>query len=136
MTRTLLDSGPLVAFYSTKDRYHDWAFAQFHALTSPVLTCEAVLVEACFLVQRNRGNPRTILRAVQQGIIEVVFNLAKEATVLEVLLEHYADTPMSLADACLVRMSELHPDCCVFTLDSDFKQYRRNRRQVIPLLSP
>jgi uncharacterized protein len=87
-------------------------------------------------MQRNRGNPRTILQAVQKGIIKMDFILANESTSLEALLERYADTPMSLADACLVRMSELFPSSCVFTLDTDFKKYRRNRRQVIPLLTP
>jgi uncharacterized protein len=136
MTRILLDSGPLVAFYSTKDQHHAWTFKQFHSLAFPVFTCEPVLIEACFLMQRNRGNPRTILQAVQRGIIKVDFTLANESTSLEALLERYADTPMSLADACLVRMSELFHSSCVFTLDTDFKKYRRNRRQVIPLLTP
>ena len=48
----------------------------------------------------------------------------------------YADVPMSLADACLVRMTELHEEARVLTTDSDFRLYRRNRRQVIPLLVP
>ena len=136
MKRTLVDSGPLVAFYSTKDRYHSWAFQQLNALRPPLMTCEPVLAEACFLLQRNGGRPTVILRAVREGILDIALEIGKEAAALETLMERYADTPMSLADACLVRLSELHADCRVFTLDSDFNRYRRHSRQVIPLLAP
>ena len=53
------------------------------------------------------------------------------------LLRRYASLPMDLADACLVRLSELHADSVVFTIDSEFRDvYRRNGRQVIPTLLP
>jgi predicted nucleic acid-binding protein len=134
--QTLVDSGPLVAFYSTRDQHHAWAFAQLDALRPPLLTCEPVLTEACFLLQRKGGRPSAILRAVQQGVIQIAFDIETEAASLEVLMDRYSDVPMSLADACLVRLSELHSDCRVLTLDSDFNRYRRHGRQVIPLLIP
>jgi predicted nucleic acid-binding protein len=134
--KTLMDSGPLVAFYSTRDRHHKWAFAQLSALRPPLLTCEAVLTEACFLLQRNGGRAAVILRAVREGIVQVAFDLETEAAPLETLMERYANMPMPLADACLVRLSELHRDSRVVTLDSDFTRYRRHGRQVIPLLAP
>ncbi|MGI8602132.1 MAG: type II toxin-antitoxin system VapC family toxin [Verrucomicrobiales bacterium] len=136
MTKTLLDSGPLVAFYSTRDRFHKWAFAQFMALPPPLLTCEAVLSEACFLVERNRGRPNVILRAVREGIVQVAIQVQNEVAGLETLMRRYEDSPMSIADACLVRLSEMHPDCRVLTLDSHFTRYRRHGRHVIPLLAP
>ncbi len=136
MKKTLVDSGPLVAFFSTKDRHHAWAFDQLNALAPPLLTCEPVLTEACFLLARNGGCPTVILRALREGIIQIAFDMETESAALESLMERYADTPMSLADACLVRLSELHNDCRIFTLDSDFNRYRRHGRQVIPLLAP
>lgn len=136
MTRTLLDSGPLVAFYSTRDRYHEWAFAHFHALPPPLLTCEAALSEACFLLWRDGGRPAVIPGAVRAGIIQIAFDLAAEAAAVETLMRRYSDIPMSLADASLVRLSELHSDCRVFTLDSHFRRYRRHGRQIIPVLAP
>ena len=136
MKKTLLDTGPLVAFYSLRDQHHAWAFAQLDALRPPLLTCEPVLTEACFLFQRKGGRPAAILRAVREGVLQIAFDLETEAPSLEVLMERYADVPMSLADACLVRLSELHPDCRVLTLDSHFARYRRHGRQVIPLLMP
>jgi predicted nucleic acid-binding protein len=131
----LIDSGPLVAFYSTRDQHHTWAFAQLDALRPPLLTCEAVLTEACFLLQRGTGRPAVIMRAVGEGVIQIL-NIETEAASLEVLMKRYSDVPMSLADACLVRLSELHSDCRVLTVDSHFTRYRRHGRHVIPLLMP
>lgn len=136
MTRTLLDSGPLVAFYSTRDRHHRWAYDNLNALPPPLITCESVLSEACFLLWRGGGQPSVLLRAVREGLIQVSFDLETEAAALETLMRRYANLPMSLADACLVRLSELNPDCRVFTLNSHFARYRRHDRQLIPLLAP
>ena len=136
MTRTLLDCGPLVAFYDRKDAWHRWAHEQMAALTPPLLTSEPVLTEACFLLQRGMGNPTVVLKAVQGGILQIGFDVETEVASLEILMERYSDVPMSLADASLVRLSELHRDSRVFTLDRDFRRYRRHGRQVIPLLAP
>jgi predicted nucleic acid-binding protein len=136
MTRTLLDTGPLVAFLNRTDQWHAWAKAQMGALPPPLLTCEPVLTEASFLIHRNGGQPAHVLKKVQAGVIEVALQIETEAAALEALMRRYQDTPMSLADACLVRLSELHSDCQVFTLDTDFRLYRRHGRQIIPLLTP
>jgi predicted nucleic acid-binding protein len=106
------------------------------ALSPPLLTCEPVLTKACFLIQRNGGKPADVLKKVQSGVIEVALEIGPEAAALETLMRRYGDTPMSLADACLVRLTELHSDCQVFTLDTDFRRYRRHGRQVIPVLAP
>ncbi|HOA62670.1 MAG TPA: PIN domain-containing protein [Verrucomicrobiota bacterium] len=132
----MLDTGPLVAFLNRNDWWHDWAKAQMGALPPPLFTCEPVLTEACFLIQRNGGQPADVLKKLQAGVIEVALEIDTEASALETLMRRYEDTPMSLADACLVRLSELHSDCLVFTLDKDFRRYRRHGRQVIPLLAP
>ena len=113
-----MDSGPLVAFFSVRDRFHLWAREQLNALPPPLLTCEPVLTEACFLIHRNGGDPAVILRMIQKGIVRIAVGIETEAPALEKLMSRYADTPMSLADACLVRLSELHSDCRVFTMDS------------------
>lgn len=99
-------------------------------------TCEAVLSEAQHLVKRLGGNPLAVLEFLRSGVINVAFSVEDEAERLLELQRTYADLPMSLADACLVRMTELHEHSRVMTTDSDFRIYRRNRRQVIPLLAP
>ena len=136
MTRTLLDTGPLVAFLNRNDQWHEWAKAQMGALPPPLLTCEPVLTEACFLLQRNGGQPAEVLKKVQAGVLAVALEMQTEAAALEALMRRYEGTPMSLAAACLVRLSELRADCQVFTLDRDFRRYRRHGRQVIPLVTP
>lgn len=134
--KTLVDSGPLVALLVRRDQHHDWAVRQFERLTAPLLTCEAVLSETQFLVHRFGGNPLVVLDMVARGVLNVAFQVEDDIDRLQELQSTYRDLPMSLADACLVRMSELHSRCRVFTTDSDFRTYRRNGRQVIPTLMP
>lgn len=136
MTSTVIDTGPLVAYVNGRDRWHRWAVEQMSALRPPLVTCEPVLTEACFLIQRAGGRPADLVAKVRQGVLDIGLDVAGEATAIESLMQRYADTPMSLADACLVRLTELLVDCRLFTLDSDFEHYRRNGRQTIPLLRP
>lgn len=136
MIRTIVDTGPLVAYFNTRDRWHRWVVQQMTALQPPLLTCEPVLTEASYLIHRAGGRPADLVRKLDQGVLEVAIDLEEEAAPIEALLRRYEDTPMSLADACLVRLSERYADCRIFTLDSDFEHYRRNARQVIPLLCP
>jgi uncharacterized protein len=136
VTSTIVDTGPLVAYVNGRDRWHAWAVEQMRTLGPPLVTCEPVLTEACFLVQRAGGRPADLVGKVRQGALVIGLDVAGEASAIESLMQRYADTPMSLADACLVRLSELLADCRLFTLDSDFEHYRRNGRQTIPLLRP
>jgi predicted nucleic acid-binding protein len=136
VTSTVIDTGPLVAYVNGRDRWHRWAVEQMSALRPPLVTCEPVLTEACFLIQRAGGRPADLVAKVRQGVLDIGLDVAGEATAIESLMQRYADTPMSLADACLVRLTELLVDCRLFTLDSDFEHYRRNGRQTIPLLRP
>ena len=136
MTRVIVDTGPLVAYVNRRDRWHRWVADQMAALHPPLVTCEAVLTEACFLIQRAGGRPADLVRKIAQGSLEIGIDLQEDASGIQSLMQRYADTPMSLADACLVRLSERISDCRLFTLDTDFEHYRRNGRQVIPLLHP
>ena len=136
MTRIIVDTGPLIAYFNRRDRWHRWVVEQMAALNPPLVTCEAVLTEACFLIQRAGGRPVDLVRKVAQRNLEVGLDLTDDASAIESLMRRYADTPMSLADACLVRLTERLPDCRLFTLDADFEHYRRNGRHLIPLLRP
>ena len=136
MTRIVVDTGPLVAYFNRSDRWHRWAADQMAALNPPLVTCEPVLTEACFLIQRAGGKPVDLIRKIAQRSLIIGIDLEEDASGIESLMQRYADTPMSLADACLVRLTERISDCRLFTLDSDFEHYRRNGRQVIPLLRP
>lgn len=132
----LLDAGPLAALVNPRDHWHDWVRAQVGEIVPPLLTCDAVLSEACFLARRAHGGLETILALVDRGVVELAFTLKDSFRQVSSLMQRYANVPMSLADACLVRMSELVADRVVFTLDSHFQIYRRHQRQKIPLLFP
>jgi predicted nucleic acid-binding protein len=132
----LLDTGPLVAWLCRGDRWHRWAVEIFATLSPPLVTCEPVLTEACFLYAREGGDPGRLLAAFAAGHIRVGLAVEQEARALAALLGKYADAPMSLADACLVRLSELQRDSRVLTLDRQFIRYRRLGRSLIPLLCP
>jgi predicted nucleic acid-binding protein len=136
MTRTtvLIDTGPLVALTHQRDQYHQWARQEAANLKAPFLTCEAVWSEAWFLLQKLPLAQAKLLHLLENGLIQIRFNASGETASLLSLLRRYANVPMSVADACLVRMSELQSDCVVFTTDSDFNIYRRNGNQLIPVL--
>src|ERR1017187_1472008 len=102
----------------------------------PYYTCEAVMAEASHLVRRVAGGPQRVIDLVSRGVVVVPFRLQDEAGLIQELMGRYADVPMSLADACLVRMTEQHEESVNVTTDSDFRIYRRNGRQEIPLLTP
>lgn len=132
----LLDSGPWVALHCRNDGHHDWAKQQFGLINGPLLTCEAVVAETCFLLARAGHDPARALALVSRGVVQLGMSLADEITAVQTLFERYDNVPASLADACLVRMSELYDRCRVFTLDADFQIFRRHGRKVIPLLRP
>lgn len=132
----LLDTGPLVALFRERDEHHDWASAQFAHFGAPVWTCEAVITEACYLVRNWRLGGQAVMDLVGQGLVAVPFRLEEEAEAITELLARYSSVPMSLADACLVRMAEQHANSVVLTLDRDFKLYRKHGRQVIPTIMP
>jgi predicted nucleic acid-binding protein len=128
----LVDAGFVVALLNPRDGHHAWAAAQAANLAPPWLTCEAVLSEI-FHVLGPRGAPalRALLR---RGSIRPAFDLADQLEPVLVLMEKYRDVPMSLADACLVRMTEALSESLILTTDTDFRIYRRHSRQVIPCL--
>lgn len=132
----LLDTGPLVAALDRNDRYHPWAAAQWVRVDPPLLTCEPVLTEACFLLRRAPPGPSAVIELVKRGIIELAFRLEEHVEPVSHLFAKYANVPISLADACLIRMAEVYPESTVLTLDRDFRLYRKHGRQVVPVVIP
>jgi predicted nucleic acid-binding protein len=129
----IADTGFLIAFANRRDAHHDWAVSVAKRITPPLITCEAVLAEAVF----HLGNASVVLSMLREGLVAVEFNSAKHLPQLEWLAKRYADRNPDLADLCLIRLSELFPRHVLVTVDrADFRIYRRNRREVIPLISP
>ncbi len=132
----LLDTGSLVAVLFARDQFHEWAVEKISKMRVPLLTCEAVIAEACFLTQRMLGTSKSVYDFVETGAVKIDFNFSAEFAPVKELAAIYQNVPMSLADACLVRMSEIYKNSTVFTTDSDFHIYRKNDNQVIPSLLP
>lgn len=132
----LLDTGPLLSLLDMRDQHHDWVKSEFAAIKPPLLFCEAVLTEACFLAQTRLGRTDTVWRLLERGVISLAFSLDENSSDVRHLMTRYSNVPMSLADACLVRMSELIDDCKLLTFECDFRVYRRHVRKHIPLLMP
>lgn len=132
----ILDTGPWVALLCRDDRYHAWAKAQFAQFTGPFLTCEAVVAETCFLLARAGFDPAKALAFLERGLVRIALSLSGEITGVSALFQRYDNVPASLADACLIRLAELHEPCRVLTLDADFHIYRRHGRKAIPLIFP
>jgi uncharacterized protein len=132
----IVDTGVLVALIDPDTNEHDWIREQIQQLRPPFLTSEAVLTETSFLLTRNGFDADELFELAESGFITVGMDFNRERKSLRALLRTYRNVPMSLADATLVRLSELHQECCVFTLDSDFQIYRRSRNKPIPLLMP
>lgn len=130
---TLLDTGALLAFLSRDDRYHLMAVAAFKGLPRTLITCEAVISEVCFLLQRNRQRVEPIASLLRERVVTLI-SLAEELDSIFSLMAHYADVPMSFADASLVRLAEIQPRSVIVTTDSDFTVYRMKRNQKLPIV--
>ncbi len=136
MTRIVIDTGPIVALLNRRDRHHAWVRQVLDTVEPPIFTCEAVISEACFLLGRIPDGADAVLELLAKGIVRIDFRVHSEIDALQGLMRKFAAVPMSLADACLVRMTELDTQSVIVTLDSDFRVYRRNRRQVVPTIMP
>lgn len=131
--KRIADTGFLVAFVSRDDTYHDWAVSLAEQMDEPLLTCEPVLAEAAFHLR----NCTKVFEMLNERVVTLAFDCNDHLPQLEALAIRYADRRPDLADLCLIRMSEMFPKHPVVTLDwEDFRVYRRNKRETIPLITP
>jgi len=132
----LLDTGPWVALLSRNDTHHRWAIEQFRIYQPPLLSCEAVVAETCFLLKRSGFDPSLALQFIERGVVQVPFVLQEQIGSVSSLFKRYENVPASLADAALIRLAEITDSPLLLTTDSDFHIYRRHGRQTIPLVTP
>ena len=131
--RGIADTGFLVAFANRRDHHHDWAIRLASQISEPLLTCEAVLAETAFHLRDST----VVLNFVREGLVRPALNLSEHLSQLSRIAQRFSDRAPDLADICLIRLSELHPKHAVITVDvADFRVYRRNRREAIPLIAP
>jgi predicted nucleic acid-binding protein len=131
--KAIADTGFIVAFGSKGDYHHAWAMDIAKNMTEPLITCEAVLAEAAF----HLGSTSYVLSLLRNDMFRLGFDLTRNLEQLAELAKRYEDRKPNLADLCIIRMSELYPRYTVITIDeSDFRVFRRNKREAIPILCP
>jgi uncharacterized protein len=128
---TIADAGFLIALLSARDAHHEWSVAKAGEFPPPWKTCEAALCEAFHVTE-----PQGLIALMQRQKLTIAFNFAEHGDAVLRLVQKYADVPMSFADACLVRMTEILPDPLILSTDTDFRLYRRHSRQIVPCVLP
>jgi predicted nucleic acid-binding protein len=136
MPAAIVDTGPLVAFLDRAERHHPWAVDRINSLDAPLLVCEPVLAEAMYLLARFSRAQDALLSLVENGALSIAFRMEDHVAELRKLHRKYRDRPISLADACIVRMAELFEHHAVLTLDSDFLIYRKHGHVPLALIHP
>lgn len=134
--QVILDTGAIVALINRQDQHHQWVIGELATIQPPLITCEAVISEAFFLLRRVRNGIETLKDLLDRKHVQIVFQLDPEVQIVTDLIIRYNSVPMAFADACLVRMAELYPNSSVFTIDQDFLIYRKNTNQLISAIAP
>lgn len=131
----LIDTGPLVAYFDESERHHEWAVDVLSEIEARAMTSQPVVAEVWHLLGRAGRGQDALLSLIADGLLEIDFDLPREVTKVRQLIRRYANVPMSLADASMVRLAEVHraPVC---TLDSDFRIYRLRGRAPIDIIAP
>ncbi len=136
MPVAIVDTGPLVAFLDRAEQHHRWVVEQVEELDPPLLVCEPVLAEAMHLLARFPRAQDALFGLLENGALSIAFRIEEHVAALLKLHQKYRDRPMSLADACIVRMAEIYERHAVLTLDSDFTVYRKRGRNPLALIYP
>ena len=134
MKPILLDTGVIVALLDRSERHHAQCVDILSELIGSLVTCEACIAEACYLLRAIRGAPEAVLSNVANGIFQMPIRLVDQAGALEKLLQKYRNVPMDLADACLVDLADRLGTGRILTLDRDFEIYRWRLRRKFELL--
>jgi predicted nucleic acid-binding protein len=136
MRAAIVDTGPLVAFLDRAEQHHHWVAERIEGLDTPLLVCEPVLAEAMHLLARFSKAQDLLFGLLENGALRIAFRIEEHVPALRKLHQKYRDRPMSLADACIVRMAEIYEQHAVLTLDSDFSVYRKHGRVPLALIHP
>lgn len=136
MPVAIVDTGPLVAFLDRAEQHHRWVVEQVEELDPPLLVCEPVLAEAMHLLARFPRAQDALFELLENGALKIAFRIEEHVPALLKRHRKYRDRPMSLADACIVRMAEIYERHAVLTLDSDFTVYCKHGRDTLALIYP
>jgi predicted nucleic acid-binding protein len=130
----LLDTGVIVALLDRSEKFHQACADAVHEMHAPLITCEAVIAESCYLLRSLHGAPEAVLENVAAGIFQVPFQLSRDAPGVQQILRKYRDRKIDLADACLIRLAEEFHTPDILTLDKDFAIYRWRKNKPFHIL--
>lgn len=134
--KIIIDTSVIVSLLNKRDFYHEWTKGILEKEKAPFFTCEAVMTETYFLLKNVYGARDAVMGLLNDKLLQIPFRLEEESEAVAQLMSRYQSVPMSLADGCLVRMSELYANSEILTLDSDFTIYRQHRNRIIPVILP
>lgn len=134
MKPVLIDTGCIVALLDRSEKHHEACKNIIAKLPNPLVTCEAVLAESCYLLRDLKGAAETVIENVNQGIFQVPFRINMVSKRIVYLLKKYSKQPIDLADACLICLAEEYSVASILTLDSDFQAYRWNKNKPFELM--
>lgn len=134
--KVILDTGPLVALLYRRELQHRWTVRQIAQLPRPFYTCEAVITESHYLLRNVPNGNQSLIALIGRGSMDLSFSYSAHRQRVDKLMLNYSDVPMSFADACLVCLAEQLDNSSIFTLDSDFRVYRKHRNQVLQVIMP
>jgi predicted nucleic acid-binding protein len=132
----LLDTGVIVALLDRDEQWHAAVVEAIAELRSPLVTCEAVIAESCYLLRRLSGAPEAVIENVARGTFQLPFALSTSAREVKRIQEKYRDLRIDLADACLIRCAEEFGTGDILTLDREFRIYRWGRNRTFRLMIP
>ena len=134
MKPVLIDTSAIVALLDRSEHRHQACSDALAEISRPLVTCEAVIAEACHLLRRMPGAAETVLQNIQGGVSRIPWGLAGRELRVAELIRQYTKVPMAFADACLVCMAEEFETGDILTLDSDFEVYRWSARKTFKIL--
>ena len=136
MKPVLLDTGVIVALLDRSEQYHAACVEAVADNSAPLVTCEAVIAEACYLLRQMKGANEAVLENVARGVFQIGLRLSEEPSSLKRILAKYRDRQIDLADACLIQMADEFETGAILTLDKDFRVYRWGRNKPFELRVP
>ena len=134
MKPVLLDTGVIVALLDRSESWHRACAGAVRELRAPLITCEAVIAESCYLLRNLRGAPEAVVENIAAGIFQIPFQLSRESASVKHVLRKYRDRSIDLADACLIRLADEFGTGDILTLDRDFAIYRWGKNKSFQIL--
>lgn len=134
MKPVLLDTGVIVGLLDRSEKFHQACSEVVRTVEAPLVTCEPVIAESCFLLRNLSGAPEAVIENVLAGIFQLPFQLSREVASLKQILRKYRDRKIDLADACLICLADQFETADILTLDKDFQIFRWGRNKPFRIL--